>query len=216
MAGKELKAKARTVQKMSRNGLVEENLRTGSRRMAGRVSDPGERIGDRPMEDYKAGNSSGQAAQEDRNLRLSRRGADAEHVDGNRRWESGNDAVKDAGIYGDSVSSGVRLKNAKYTSALRKERGSGREGKPAKEERLTEGNLHRADKKAVMRGKTADQDENGALLHKGDDFEESGISEEESTAIKENAEDSWTSVRSSIGCQVSIRNPSCPGQEAGL
>ena len=29
MAGKEFKAKARTVQKMSRDGLVEENLRTG-------------------------------------------------------------------------------------------------------------------------------------------------------------------------------------------
>ena len=223
MAGKEFKAKARTVQKMSRDGLVEENLRTGSRRMAGRASDPGERIGDRPMENYKTGNSSVQAAQEDRNLRLSRRGADAEHADGNRRLEPDNDAVNDAGIYGDSVrnrrmavkrgssvretpsslqetddesagtwneaipgdssSSGARLKNAKYAAALRKERGSGRERNPAKEEQLAEGNLHSAHKKAVMRGKTADQDKNESLLHKGNDFEESGISEETTESL---------------------------------
>ena len=61
MAGKEFKAKARTVQKMSRDGLVEENLRTGDRRRAGKVSDPGERIGDRPMEEYTEGYSSGQS-----------------------------------------------------------------------------------------------------------------------------------------------------------
>ena len=49
MPGKEFKAKGRTVQKMSRDGLVEENLRTGeSRRLQ---TDPeGVRIGDRPME----------------------------------------------------------------------------------------------------------------------------------------------------------------------
>ena len=52
MPGKEYRAKARTVQKMSRDGLVEENLRTGKRRKV-RVGKEGEiRIGDRPMEEY--------------------------------------------------------------------------------------------------------------------------------------------------------------------
>ena len=48
MAGKEWKAKERTVQKMSREGLVEENLRTGSRQKV--KTQAGKRIGERPME----------------------------------------------------------------------------------------------------------------------------------------------------------------------
>ena len=51
MAGKEFKAKARTVQKMSRDGLVEENLRTGKTRKVRAAADTGQRIGDRPMEE---------------------------------------------------------------------------------------------------------------------------------------------------------------------
>ena len=50
MAGKEFKAKARTVQKMSRDGLVEENLRTGKTRKVRAAADTGQRIGDRPMD----------------------------------------------------------------------------------------------------------------------------------------------------------------------
>ena len=103
MAGKEFKAKARKVQKMSRDGLVEENLRTGDRRRAGKVSDPGERIGERPMEEYTEGYSSGQAAQEDRNLRLNRRGEFAEHTGGHQQLDANSDAETDAGMHSDGV-----------------------------------------------------------------------------------------------------------------
>lgn len=53
MAGKEYRAKSKIVQKMSRDGLVEENLQTGKSRRAvtGRID--AVRIGDRPMETVK-------------------------------------------------------------------------------------------------------------------------------------------------------------------
>ena len=51
MAGKEFKARSRTVRKMSRDGLTEEDLRTGESR---RITNDREgiRIGDRPMDLY--------------------------------------------------------------------------------------------------------------------------------------------------------------------
>ncbi len=48
MAGREYKAKERVVQKMSREGLVEENLRSGKKRRI--IKDNAVRIGDRPAE----------------------------------------------------------------------------------------------------------------------------------------------------------------------
>ena len=73
MAGKEFKAKARTVQKMSRDGLVEENLRTGKTRKARAAADTGERIGDRPMEEYFEGRSSIPVSEDEKHLRFNRR-----------------------------------------------------------------------------------------------------------------------------------------------
>ena len=73
MPGKEYRAKARTVQKMSRDGLVEENLRTGKRRKV-RVGKEGEiRIGDRPMEEYKDTSGTGLSEGSDRDLRWNRK-----------------------------------------------------------------------------------------------------------------------------------------------
>ena len=74
MAGREYKARSKTVQKMSRDGLVEENLGTGKTRKLVTGNEDGVRIGDRPMEDYteehgrKAGREAG------RNLSLDRHG----------------------------------------------------------------------------------------------------------------------------------------------
>ena len=73
MAGKEFKARSRTVQKMSRDGLVEENLSTGKTRKV-RAADTGERIGDRPMEEYSEGQALTSTPDSSRNLRLDRRG----------------------------------------------------------------------------------------------------------------------------------------------
>ncbi|MBQ9032876.1 MAG: hypothetical protein IJ106_15725, partial [Parasporobacterium sp.] len=84
MAGKEFKAKARTVQKMSRDGLVEENLRTGKTRKVRAGADTGQRIGDRPMEEYSEGNSSIPASDDDRHLRFNRR-SDADGLSGEVR-----------------------------------------------------------------------------------------------------------------------------------
>ena len=73
MPGKEYMAKARTVQKMSRDGLVEENLRTGKRRKV-RVGKEGEiRIGDRPMEEYKDTSGTGLSEGSDQELRWNRK-----------------------------------------------------------------------------------------------------------------------------------------------
>lgn len=73
MAGKEFKTRSRTVQKMSRDGLVEENLRTRKTRKV-RAADTGERIGDRPMEEYSEGQALTSTPDSSRNLRLDRRG----------------------------------------------------------------------------------------------------------------------------------------------
>ena len=78
MAGKEFKARSRTVQKMSRDGLVEENLHTGKTRKVRAAADAGERIGDRPMEEYAKGQASVSTSDGSRNLRLDRRGDAAE------------------------------------------------------------------------------------------------------------------------------------------
>ena len=50
MAGREYKARDKSVQKMSRDGLVEENLRTGRSHRAATGRIDAVRIGDRPME----------------------------------------------------------------------------------------------------------------------------------------------------------------------
>ena len=72
MARKKYKAKARKVLKMSRDGLVEENLRTGRKKKVRTNTD--ERIGDRPMEEYSSDHSSIQAADSDKALRFNRGG----------------------------------------------------------------------------------------------------------------------------------------------
>ena len=94
MAGKEFKARSRTVQKMSRDGLVEENLRTGKTRKV-RAADIGERIGDRPMEEYSEGHSSVSMPESSRNLRLGRSG-DAVELSGKDRIADESGTVSDA------------------------------------------------------------------------------------------------------------------------
>ena len=71
MAGREYKARDKSVQKMSRDGLVEENLRTGKsqRAVTGRID--AVRIGDRPMEHFKA---AGDLSEDGRLDRISRGG----------------------------------------------------------------------------------------------------------------------------------------------
>ena len=104
MAGKEFKAKARTVQKMSRDGLVEENLRTGKKRKVRAAADTGERIGDRPMEEYSEGRSSITVADDDRHLRFNR-GSDAGGLPGEVRVTDGTREAADE--YG-AVSDGTK------------------------------------------------------------------------------------------------------------
>jgi hypothetical protein len=52
MAGKKYQAESKTVQKMTRNGLVEEDLHTGKTRRAVTHETEGVRIGERPMDTY--------------------------------------------------------------------------------------------------------------------------------------------------------------------
>ena len=99
MAGKEFKAKARTVQKMSRDGLVEENLRTGKTRKARIAADTGERIGDRPMEEYSERHSSVPAADDEKHLRLNRRD-EAVDLSGEARMADGTRAAADEPVVG--------------------------------------------------------------------------------------------------------------------
>ena len=94
MAGKEFKAKERTVQKMSRDGLVEENLRTGKTRKARIAADPGERIGDRPMEEYSERHSSVPAADDEKHLRFNRRD-EAGELNGEVRMADGTRVAAD-------------------------------------------------------------------------------------------------------------------------
>ena len=94
MAGKEFKAKARTVQKMSRDGLVEENLRTGKTRKARIAEDTGERIGDRPMEEYSERHSSVPAADDEKHLRFNRRD-EAVDLNGEARLADGTRVAAD-------------------------------------------------------------------------------------------------------------------------
>ena len=97
MAGKEYKARSRTVQKMSRDGLVEENLRTGKTRKVRSAADTRERIGDRPMEEYSEGHPSAAAPDGSRNLRLSRRGESAELSDEIRSADNAFGAADESG-----------------------------------------------------------------------------------------------------------------------
>ena len=74
MAGREYKARDKSVQKMSRDGLVEENLRTGKsqRAVTGRID--AVRIGDRPMEHFKAAGDLSEDGRLDRICRGGRHG----------------------------------------------------------------------------------------------------------------------------------------------
>ena len=211
MAGKELKAKARTVQKMSRDGLVEENLRTGKTRKARAASDTGERIGDRPMEASSEGDNNVPATGADRHLRYGRRGDDgglsekvpmmdenpeaafepgtgsggtkkrrmsvkreSSYREAPSSLEKAGGGAEGAGnqeMLSDGAPSGTRLKNVRYASALRKERGSDT-GRIADGDQKKTGGTD-----AVRRGGA---DEKGRLLHKEPVSEESGVSEEES------------------------------------
>jgi len=113
MAGKEFKAKARTVQKMSRDGLVEENLRTGKTRKVRAAADTGQRIGDRPMEEYSERRSSVPAAEDEKHLRLNRRG-DAGGLSGETKM---TDGIHEAAGDPDAVSGGAK----KRRMAVKKE-----------------------------------------------------------------------------------------------
>ena len=104
MAGKEFRAKAGTVQKMSRDGLVEENLRTGKTRKAGIAVDTGERIGDRPMEEYSERRSSVPAADDEKHLRFNRRD-DAGGLSGETKM---TDGIHEATGDPDAVSGGAK------------------------------------------------------------------------------------------------------------
>ena len=74
MAGKKYQAESKTVQKMTRNGLVEEDLHTGKTRRAVTHETEGVRIGERPMDTYSDAGSSRGIRDADRSLRLDRRG----------------------------------------------------------------------------------------------------------------------------------------------
>ena len=104
MAGKEFKAKARTVQKMSHDGLVEENLRTGKTRKVRAAADTGQRIGDRPMEEYSEGRSSIPASDAGKHLRFNRR-SDAGGLSGEDQVTDGTREAADE--YG-AVSGGTK------------------------------------------------------------------------------------------------------------
>ena len=87
MAGKEYKARSRTVQKMSRDGLVEENLRTGKKHkvVTGRVD--AIRIGDRPMEVYGHSGEDETVSSLTRDRRLDRHGMQEAGTDLGGRME---------------------------------------------------------------------------------------------------------------------------------
>ena len=72
MARKRYKAKGRKVLKMSRDGLVKENLRTGKTRKV--KADAGERIGDRPMDGPSPDRSHIPAADSGKEIRFNRKG----------------------------------------------------------------------------------------------------------------------------------------------
>ena len=74
MAGKKYQAESKTVQKMTRNGLVEEDLHSGKTRRAVTHETEGVRIGERPMDTYSDAGSSRGIRDADRSLRLDRRG----------------------------------------------------------------------------------------------------------------------------------------------
>ncbi len=77
MSGKEYKARSRTVQKMSREGLVEENLRTGESKRAVTGREGELRLGDRPMESLMEDGSAPAGKETGWNLRLGMHGAAA-------------------------------------------------------------------------------------------------------------------------------------------
>lgn len=108
MAGKEFKAKERTVQKMSRDGLVEENLRTGKTRKARVAADTGERIGDRPMEEYSERRSSVPAADDEKHLRFNRRD-EAGELNGEVRMADGTRVAADEPVEGSGNTKNRRM-----------------------------------------------------------------------------------------------------------
>ena len=74
MAERKYQAGSKTVQKMTRDGLVEEDLHTGKSKKALVHEKEGIRIGERPMENYSGAGSTRSANDADRTLRLDRHG----------------------------------------------------------------------------------------------------------------------------------------------
>ena len=74
MAERKYQAGSKTVQKMTRDGLVEEDLHTGRSKRAVTHEKEGVRIGERPMENYSGAGRTRSADEADRNLRLNRHG----------------------------------------------------------------------------------------------------------------------------------------------
>ena len=100
MAERKYQAGSKTVQKMTRDGLVEEDLHTGKSKRAVTHEKEGVRIGERPMENYSEAGSTRSANDADRSLRLNRHGAQSAvseqtgHTDGSgkhRRYKRGLD-----------------------------------------------------------------------------------------------------------------------------
>ena len=124
MAGREYKARDKAVQKMSRDGLVEENLRTGKshRVSTGRID--AVRIGDRPMENLEDG-----AHLSDQRIQKARESSFREapsSLDGNTRaagfWEAPGPEPEETP--GESSRTSDRLQQDTYRTALRRGRGA--------------------------------------------------------------------------------------------
>lgn len=124
MAGREYKARDKAVQKMSRDGLVEENLRTGKshRVSTGRID--AVRIGDRPMENLEDG-----AHLSDQRIQKAGESSFREapsSLDGNTRaagfWEAPGPEPEETP--GESSRTSDRLQQDTYRTALRRGRGA--------------------------------------------------------------------------------------------
>ena len=109
MAGKEYKAKAKTVQKMSRDGLMEEDLRTGRAHkvVTGRVD--AIRIGDRPMEPSARNPEEPESSTGRHGMRLDRSGTGGADIPADGSWR-GTDSGTRRGFDQEASSSGRKMK----------------------------------------------------------------------------------------------------------
>ena len=109
MAGKEYKAKAKTVQKMSRDGLMEEDLRTGRAHkvVTGRVD--AIRIGDRPMEPSARNPEEPESSTGRHGMRLDRSGTGGADIPADGSWR-GTDSGTPRGFDQEASSSGRKMK----------------------------------------------------------------------------------------------------------